>query len=138
MRYYPNYFDDFFNDSFFTAPAARTISDLMRTDVKDDGTNYLMEMELPGFKKEEIKMELENGYLTISAAKGLDKDETDKETGKYIRRERYAGNLSRSFYIGDVKQEDVKAAFKNGILSISVPKEDKKAKEEKKYITIGE
>ena len=81
---------------------------------------------------------LKDGYLTISAAKGLDKDEQEKETGKYIRRERYAGNLSRSFYIGDVKQEDVKAAFKNGILSISVPKEDKKAKEEKKYITIGE
>ena len=85
-----------------------------------------------------IKLDLVNGYLTISAAIGFDKDETDNETGKYIRRERYAGNLSRSFYIGDVKQEDVKAAFKNGILSISVPKEDKKAKEEKKYITIGE
>ena len=94
---------------------------------------------LPGFKKDEIKLELENGYLTISAAKGLDKDETDKKTGKYIRRERYAGNLSRSFYIGEgVKQEDIKAAFKNGILSITVPKEDKTAKEEKKNITIGE
>ena len=111
---------------------------LMKTDIKEMEDGYELEMDLPGFKKEEIKMELENGYLTISAAKGLDKDETDKETGKYIRRERYAGNLSRSFYIGDVKQEDVKAAFKNGILSISVPKEDKKAKEEKKYITIGE
>ena len=111
---------------------------LMKTDVKEKDGNYEVAIDLPGFKKDEIKMELENGYLTISAAKGLDKDETDKETGKYIRRERYAGNLSRSFYIGDVKQEDVKAAFKNGILSISVPKEDKKAKEEKKYITIGE
>ena len=111
---------------------------LMKTDVRETKDSYEVDVDLPGFKKEEIKMELENGYLTISAAKGLDKDETDKETGKYIRRERYAGNLSRSFYIGDVKQEDVKAAFKNGILSISVPKEDKKAKEEKKYITIGE
>ena len=113
-------------------------NNVMKTDVKETDTGYEVDIDLPGFKKDEIKLELDNGYLTISAAKGLDKDETDKETGKYIRRERYAGNLSRSFYIGDVKQEDVKAAFKNGILSISVPKEDKKAKEEKKYITIGE
>ena len=112
---------------------------LMKTDVKEKDGNYEVAIDLPGFKKDEIKLELENGYLTISAAKGLDKDETDKKTGKYIRRERYAGNLSRSFYIGDgVKQEDIKAAFKNGILSITVPKEDKTAKEEKKYITIGE
>ena len=138
-----NLFDDF--DSWFDAPVEKRFfgkknplygkhaKNLMKTE-----DSYEVDVDLPGFKKDEIKMELENGYLTISAAKGLDKDETDKETGKYIRRERYAGNLSRSFYIGDVKQEDVKAAFKNGILSISVPKEDKKAKEEKKYITIGE
>ena len=116
----------------------RHAKNLMKTDVRETKNSYEVDVDLPGFKKDEIKLELDNGYLTISAAKGLDKDETDKETGKYIRRERYAGNLSRSFYIGDVKQEDVKAAFKNGILSISVPKEDKKAKEEKKYITIGE
>mgnify|MGYP002625823223 CR=1 FL=1 len=112
---------------------------LMKTDVREKKDSYEVDIDLPGFKKDEIKLELENGYLTISAAKGLDKDETDKKTGKYIRRERYAGNLSRSFYIGDgVKQEDIKATFKNGILSITVPKEDKTAKEEKKYITIGE
>ena len=112
---------------------------LMKTDVKEKDGNYEVAIDLPGFKKDEIKLELENGYLTISAAKGLDKDETDKKTGKYIRRERYAGNLSRSFYVGDgVKQENIKASFKNGILRITVPKEDKKAKEEKNYITIGE
>ena len=140
-----NLFDDFMNDfSFPTFPNVdkelygKHAKNLMKTDVRETKDSYEVDVDLPGFKKDEIKMELENGYLTISAAKGLDKDETDKETGKYIRRERYAGNLSRSFYIGDVKQEDVKAAFKNGILSISVPKEDKKAKEEKKYITIGE
>ena len=148
-------FDDWMNDYFpfgrdfdkefskALAPTERALygkhaKNMMKTDVRETDDSYEVDMDLPGFKKDEIKLELENGYLTISAAKGLDKDETDKETGKYIRRERYAGNLSRSFYIGDVKQEDVKAAFKNGILSISVPKEDKKAKEEKKYITIGE
>ena len=134
-----NFVDDVFDDMFPFAGNYTTANyDLMKTDVRETKDSYEVDVDLPGFKKNEIKMELENGYLTISAAKGLDKDETDKETGKYIRRERYAGNLSRSFYIGDVKQEDVKAAFKNGILSISVPKEDKKAKEEKKYITIGE
>ena len=143
-----NLFDDF--DSWFDAPVEKRFfgkknplygkhaKNLMKTDVREKKDSYEVDIDLPGFKKDEIKLELENGYLTISAAKGLDKDETDKKTGKYIRRERYAGNLSRSFYIGDVKQEDVKAAFKNGILSITVPKEDKKAKEEKKYITIGE
>ena len=111
----------------------------MNTDVKEKKDHYEVDVDLPGFKKDEIKLELENGYLTISAAKGLDKDETDKKTGKYIRRERYAGNLSRSFYVGEnVKQEDFKASFKNGILRITVPKEEKKAKEEKNYITIGE
>ena len=143
-----NLFDDF--DSWFSDPVEKRFfgkknplygkhaKNLMKTDVRETKNSYEVDVDLPGFKKDEIKLELDNGYLTISAAKGLDKDETDKETSKYIRRERYAGNLSRSFYIGDVKQEDVKAAFKNGILSISVPKEDKKAKEEKKYITIGE
>ena len=140
-----NLFDDFMNDfSFPTFPNVdkelygKHAKNLMKTDVKEKDGNYEVAIDLPGFKKDEIKLEFDNGYLTISAAKGLDKDETDKETGKYIRRERYAGNLSRSFYIGDVKQEDVKAVFKNGILSITVPKEDKKAKEEKKYITISE
>ena len=139
----PSIFANDLMDGFFDAPERNYKknyynSGLMKTDIKESKDGFEVIMDLPGFKKDEIKMELENGYLTISAAKGLDKDETDKETGKYIRRERYAGNLSRSFYIGDVKQEDVKAVFKNGILSISVPKEDKKAKEEKKYITIGE
>ena len=111
---------------------------MMKTDVRETEDSYEVDIDLPGFKKDEVNAQLHDGYITISAAKGLDKDEKDKKTGKYIRRVRYAGNLSRSFYIGDVKQVDVKAVFKNGILSITVPKEDKKAKEEKKYITISE
>ena len=141
-------FDDFFDFPFYDNNEMDKLEkklyghrskNLMKTDVREKKDSYEVDIDLPGFKKDEIKLELENGYLTISATKGLDKDETDKKTGKYIRRERYAGNLSRSFYIGEgVKQEDIKAAFKNGILSITVPKEDKTAKEEKKYITIGE
>ena len=142
-----NLFDDFFDFPFYDDKADRKIQrklyghhagNLMKTDIKEMKDGYELEIDLPGFKKDEVTAELKDGYLTVSAAKGLDQDEQEKETGRYIRRERYAGNLSRSFYIGDVKQEDVKAVFKNGILSISVPKEDKKAKEEKKYITIGE
>ena len=109
---------------------------LMKTDVKEKDGNYEVAIDLPGFKKDEITAELKDGYLTISAAKGLDKDEKDKE-GKYIRRERYAGNMSRSFYVGEgVKQEDLKAAFNNGILTVAVPKEVQKPVEEKQYITI--
>ena len=131
-----NLLDNWFDDGWNSWDYSNT--SLMNTDIKENDNDYELTMNLPGVKKEDVTAELKDGYLTISASKGLDKDEQEKETGKYIRRERYAGNLSRSFYIGDVKQEDVKAAFKNGILSISVPKEDKKAKEEKKYITIGE
>ena len=137
MRSFP-FFDNSAESNVEKKLYGHNAKNVMKTDIKELEGGYELEIDLPGFTKEEVTAELKDGYLTISAAKGLDKDEQEKETGKYIRRERYAGNLSRSFYIGDVKQEDVKAAFKNGILSISVPKEDKKAKEEKKYITIGE
>ena len=110
---------------------------LMKTDVKEKDGNYEVAIDLPGFKKDEITAELKDGYLTISAAKGLDKDEKDKE-GKYIRRERYSGSCSRSFYVGDgVKQEDIKAKFEDGTLKLFVPKEAAKpAVEQKKYISI--
>ena len=110
---------------------------LMKTDVKEKDGNYEVAIDLPGFKKDEITAELKDGYLTISAAKGLDKDEKDKE-GKYIRRERYAGNMSRSFYVGDdVTEEDIKAKFEDGILKINVPKKEKKEEiPQKKYICI--
>ena len=97
---------------------------------------YEVDIDLPGFKKDEIQIQLENGYVTVSAAKGLDKDEKDKD-GKYIRRERYAGNVSRSFYVGDkVQKEDIHPKFENGILSFTVPKEQKAVENNSHYITI--
>ena len=109
---------------------------VMKTDIREHDTGYELDIDLPGFKKDEISVELENGYLSISAAKGLDKDEQDKQ-GKYIRRERYAGAMQRSFYVGDhITQEDIKARFEDGILRLSIPKKDAKAVETKKTITI--
>ena len=110
---------------------------LMKTDVKEKDGNYEVAIDLPGFKKDEITAELKDGYLTISAAKGLDKDEKDKE-GKYIRRERYAGACQRSYYVGeDITEEDIRAEFKHGSLKLFVPKKEvKPAVEEKKYISI--
>ena len=109
---------------------------VMKTDIREHDTGYELDVDLPGFKKDEINVEFENGYLTISAAKGLDKDEQDKK-GKYIRRERYAGAMQRSFYVGDeVTQEDIKAKFEDGILRLSIPKKDAQAVETKKTIAI--
>ena len=111
-------------------------NNVMKTDVKETDTGYEVDIDLPGCKKDEIKSQLDNGYLTISAAKGLDKDEKDKK-GKYIRKERYAGAMSRSFYVGEgITQEDIKAKYEDGILRLSVPKKEAKAVENKKYIAI--
>ncbi len=109
---------------------------VMKTDVRETESGYELDVDLPGFKKDEISAQLDNGYLTISAAKGLDKDE-EKKNGKYIRKERYAGAMSRSFYVGDgLSQSDIKAKYEDGILKISVPKMDKKAIESSKTIAI--
>ena len=111
-------------------------NNVMKTDVKETDTGYEVDIDLPGFKKDEINAQLDNGYLTISAAKGLDKDEKDKK-GKYIRKERYAGAMSRSFYVGEgITQEDIKDKYEDGILRLSVPKKEAKAVENKKYIAI--
>ena len=108
-------------------------NNVMKTDVKETDTGYEVDIDLPGFKKDEINAQLDNGYLTISAAKGLDKDEKDKK-GKYIRKERYAGAMSRSFYVGEgVTQEDIKAKYEDGILRLSVPKKEAKAAEIKMF-----
>ena len=138
-----NVFDDFFDFPFYDDKAEKKLyghhaANLMKTDIQEHEDGYTLEMDLPGFKKEEIQIELNNGYMTISAAKGLDEDEKDKKSGKYIRRERYSGSCSRSFYVGDgVKQEDIKAKFEDGTLKLFVPKEAAKpAVEQKKYISI--
>ena len=112
-------------------------NNLMKTDIKEMKDGYELEIDLPGFKKDEVTAELKDGYLTVSAAKGLDKDEEDKK-GHYIRQERYSGAMSRTFYVGeDVKQEDIKAKFENGILSLSVPKPvEQKKGETSQHIAI--
>ena len=108
----------------------------MKTDIREHDGGYEVDIDLPGFKKDEINVDLENGYLTISAAKGMDKDE-EKKKGRYIRRERYAGAVQRSFYVGDaLTQEDIKAKYEHGILKLSIPKKDAKAVETKKTIAI--
>ncbi len=110
---------------------------IMKTDVRETDSSYELDIDLPGFKKDEVTAKLENGYLTISASKGLNKDEKDKENGKYIRRERYAGAVSRSFYVGEhIQQEDIHAKFEDGILKLTVPKKDAKQVDEQKYISI--
>lgn len=137
-------FDDFMNDfAFPTFPDVdktlygKHAKNLMKTDVKETDRGYEVDIDLPGFKKDEIRMQLKDGMLTVNAAKGLDKDEQDKD-GKYVRRERYAGSMSRSFYVGEhVEESDIHPKYENGILSFVLPKEDHKAVEEKShYISI--
>lgn len=114
----------------------RHAKNMMKTDIRETDEGYEVIMDLPGFKKDEIEVQLENGYLTVSAVKGLDKDEADKK-GKYICRERYAGEMSRSFYVGeDILDTDIHARFENGILKLDVPKKEAKAVETKKHVAI--
>ena len=125
-------FDDFFNDDFRMLPMASghssvSANGLMRTDVRELDSTYELDVDLPGFKKEEVSLDLKDGYLTISARKDMSTDESDQK-GRYVRRERYNGVCSRSFYIGEeVKSSDVSAKFEDGILKITLPKQEKKA-----------
>ena len=132
-----NFVDDVFDDMFPFAGNYTTASyDLMKTDVKDAGDHYELEMEMPGVEKENIKAELKDGYLTVTAQQNTNKDEKDKE-GNYIRRERYAGSMCRSFYVGDaVSEEDIHAKYKDGILKLSVPKKAPEKIEKDGYIAI--
>ena len=128
-----------FNDEFWGKKNplyGKHAQNMMKTDIRETDGSYELDIDLPGFKKDEIKVQLKDGYLTLSAAKGLDKDEQDKK-GNYIRRERYAGSSSRSFYVGSgVKNEDVHAKFENGVLRLSLPKKAAEEIEADKYISI--
>lgn len=128
------FLDNFFNDSFSRPYQA---NNLMNTDIQETEQGYMLTMDIPGVKKEDVKAELKNGYLTIQAASKTSNDEQDSD-GNYIRRERYYGSCSRSFYVGeDVEQEDVKARFEDGTLKILIPKKETGATmEQKKYIAI--
>ena len=134
-----NMFDDLFEDNFFGAHNplyGKNAKNLMKTDINEKDGNYELAVDLPGFKKDEINLDIKDGYLTITAQKGLDKDE--EKHGRLIRQERYEGAMQRSFYVGDgLTEDDVKASFANGVLKISLPKaEAKKALPEESYIEI--
>jgi HSP20 family protein len=131
--YRNNIFDDLFNAPFFT----RNEANMMKTDIKEHDGGYELTVDLPGVKKEDIKAELNDGYLTISAENNTNKDEKD-ENGKYICRERYSGSYSRSFYVGDaITEEDIKAKFENGTLKLDIPKKEALPEKQNKYIAIG-
>ena len=124
-------FDEVFADPFFGEKENK----IMKTDLKEKDGKYMLEIDVPGYDKEDIKIELQDGYLTVSAEKNEEKE--DKHA-KYLKRERFTGMCSRSYYVGDnLKEEDIKANFKNGILQLTFPKEvARKEDEETKYITI--
>ena len=125
-------FEDMFRDPFFDERESR----IMRTDIKERGDKYIIDIDLPGYEKENIKIDVEDGYLTVHAT--IDSNKEEKEEGKFVRKERYVGSCSRSFYVGEeVNDEDIKATFKNGTLKLEIPKkEEKKELPEKKYIQI--
>ena len=140
-----NMFDEFFRDPFFDDRDMKKLEkkiygrrgkNLMKTDIRETDTEYELEMDLPGFSKDEVKVSLKDGYLTVKAAKGLD-EESEKKNTKYIRKERYAGECERSFYVGDVKESDIKGEFKHGILTLTIPKvQPQKEVDTTKYIEI--
>ena len=139
-----NLFDDSLSDFFDFGRMMPQVSselygkharNLMKTDVRELDGSYELDVDLPGFKKDEVSIDVKDGYLSISAAKGLDEDESDK-SGRVIRQERYAGTCSRSFYVGDVKPEDVKAKYESGILTITLPKAEQKKLSSGTSVTI--
>ena len=121
------------HDPLFGKNASR----IMKTDIRETEKTYELDVDLPGFKKEDIQAQLKDGYLTITANKGMEHNEQDQKSGRYIRRERYSGSCSRSFYVGeDITHEDIKARFEDGILKLSIPKKDPQVVETKKHIAI--
>ena len=146
-RLFGDVFDDWFGFDDFDRDMNRIMSrsslygknaaKIMKTDVQERDGSYEVDIDLPGFKKEDVSVKLENGYLTITASKGLDKDEENKDKSGYIRRERWSGSCSRSFYVGeDVRPEDIKARMEDGILHLTMPKEQPKALPKQNTILI--
>lgn len=132
-----NLFDNFMDDMFPESgrKTFKTMPSIMRTDIKETEDQYVLSVELPGFNKEDVKLSLKDGYLNISAT--AQNEEEEEKDGKFLRRERYTGAMTRSFYVGeDITEEDVKAKFGNGVLTLSLPKEAPKKIEEPKYICI--
>ncbi len=157
MLYLPSTFAEDLMDDFFTPGLMRSFDDmdkeffgkknplygkhaknLMKTDVREDEKGFELDIELPGFKKEDVEITLTDGYLNIQASKGLDKEQKDEKTGRMIRQERYAGSLARSFYVGEqIEDEDIKAKMEHGVLTLQIPKKEAKpAVPEKKLIAI--
>ena len=135
-RRHNDIFDDFFDDPFFKEERHPQHMPMMKTDIRENDKSYVIDVDLPGFKKENIKVDVDNGYLNINAT--MDESKNEEEKGKFIRRERYTGECSRSFFIGDdIEDDDIQAKFENGILCIEVPKKKELDQpEEKKYIDI--
>ena len=144
----PSIFGENLFDELFDFPSLRELRNIerrlygrsasheMKTDVQEHEDHYEVDIDLPGVQKEELQLSLENGYLTVTAAKGLDKDR-ENARGKLIRQERYAGTLQRSFYVGEALEEtDIAARFENGVLSLRIPKKEEKKLPEKKTILI--
>lgn len=135
MKLLPNVFDDNF-DNFFKDPFFRRTSSIMKTDIHEAEDCFLLNMELPGYHKEDINLELKDGYLNVNATQNSDNEEKDKK-GNIIRKERYSGSCSRSFFVGNaIREEDIKANFENGELRITFPKETAAKVETKKFIPI--
>ena len=136
---FDRWMDSPFQDDFFGSKNllyGKYGQDLMKTDIRETDNSYEIDIDLPGFKKDEINAQLQNGYLTISTERSVNNDEKAKD-GTYIRRERYSGSMSRSFYVGEqVKQEDIHAKFEDGILRLNIPKKDMNAVAQKNYISI--
>ena len=135
---FDDWFDDAFEKSFFgerNPLYGKHAKNLMKTDVRETRDSYKLAIDLPGFKKDEVKVELKDGYLTVSTSKGLDKDEEDRE-GRFIRQERYAGACSRSFYVGDIRPEEVKCKYEFGVLRVTLPKPTARVVESPSHIAI--
>lgn len=131
-----NLFDDMFKDPFFSRPFENSSSQIMKTDIHEKDGSYMIEMELPGYDKEDIKADLKDGYLTITANRDETKEEKDAK-GNCLHKERYTGSCNRSFYVGDkITQDDIKASFRDGVLLLQIPKEVQKVEEQPKLITI--